>query len=260
MKDIRLDWSKIRLAFSDMDGTLYKGKDDFPGTAEFIGKLRENVDHVYFLSNNSSRAHDYYYDRMNSIGVSLDKSDVLLSSDGLCAFLKKQDITKVYLIGAQALHGVLAANGISHVEVSPEAVIVGFDTELVYEKLRTACLLLQDPKMRYYATHIDNVCPTEVGDIPDAGAIMALIKTATGRDVMGTYGKPDPAMVTHICEKHGVALEECVFLGDRVYTDYAMARNCGAFFIGVLTGEATLDDFANCINTAVFPGVKDVFK
>ena len=53
--------------------------------------------------------------------------------------------------------------------------------------------------------------------------------------------------------------EESVFLGDRVYTDYAMARNCGARVIGVLSGEATRQDFEACEDIIVVPTVGSIF-
>jgi len=44
-----------------------------------------------------------------------------------------------------------------------------------------------------------------------------------------------------------------------VYTDYEMARQCGAFFIGVPSEEATRADYEGLPNIAIFPTVADVF-
>ena len=255
----RIAAAELQLAFVDMDGTLYKGTEDVPGAARFVARLRQKVPHVYFLSNNSSRDPTHYRARLARVGIEADEAEILLSSLALRAYLEAEHIERVFLVGTAAFAGVLRERGIGHDPDKPEAVVVGFDSELTYEKLRTACLLLQDEAMPFFATHEDRVCPTEQGDIPDAGAILALIETTTGRRPQATFGKPSAAMVTHIYERHGVRGEQSVFFGDRVYTDYAMARACDALFVGVLTGEATRTDFEGTENSVVVPSVGEVF-
>ena len=137
--------------------------------------------------------------------------------------------------------------------------VLGYDTELTYEKLRVAALLLQDSNRPYIATHPDVVCPTERGPIPDIGSMMALLEVSTGRRPDLTFGKPKREMVDFIFDQYGIAPDSALFVGDRVYTDYEMARQCGAFFIGVLSGEATRVDYEGLSNLAIFPSVADVF-
>ena len=139
-----VEWDKIRLAFTDMDGTIYKGTDNFPTTPQFIDKLREHVEHVYFLTNNSSKSHTDYRARLTSLGIEVEKEDILLSTDGLRAFLVDKGIKRVHLIGTRALDSCLSEHGIGTDSVHPEAIVLGFDTELTYAKLRKACLLLQN--------------------------------------------------------------------------------------------------------------------
>ena len=42
-------------------------------------------------------------------------------------------------------------------------------------------------------------------------------------------------------QRHGLAPEEIVMTGDRIYTDTAMAHNAGAVGVLVLSGETTLE-------------------
>ena len=59
--------------------------------------------------------------------------------------------------------------------------MVGFDMSLNYETLTIACRLI-DRGVPYVATHPDVRCPIEGGEfIPDCGAMIELIKTATGK-------------------------------------------------------------------------------
>ena len=41
--------------------------------------------------------------------------------------------------------------------------------------------------------------------------------------------------------RHGLQANEIAMVGDRIYTDVAMAHNAGAFGVPVLSGETTLD-------------------
>ena len=105
--------------------------------------------------------------------------------------------------------------------------MVGFDMSLNYETLTIACRLI-DRGVPYVATHPDVRCPIEGGEfIPDCGAMIELIKTATGKA---------PQQIL------GYKREEIAMVGDRLSTDIAFGLNNGVLSILVLTGEATLAD------------------
>jgi phosphoglycolate phosphatase len=54
--------------------------------------------------------------------------------------------------------------------------------------------------------------------------------------------KPDPALLNHILELYGVRREQALVVGDSL-PDFELARNAGVTFCGVLTGQATRDDY-----------------
>jgi HAD superfamily hydrolase (TIGR01450 family) len=256
----QLDWTRVKMAFVDLDGTLYKGSEAVPGADQFVAELRRRVPHVVFLSNNSSNSHEDYQAKLARFGIAAAAEDVLISSDALGVFLRLRNVTRAYVLGTKSLHTVLRDKyGVTHDARDPQALVLGFDRELTYEKLEQAALLLQRASVPYYATHLDVVCPTERGNIPDAGSMIALLEKATGRTPEKAFGKPDSDMVRFLFAKHQVLPEESVFIGDRVYTDYVMARNCGARFLGVLTGESTRREYEPCENIVVFPSVADIF-
>ena len=75
----------------------------------------------------------------------------------------------------------------------------------------------------------------------DCGSICKCIEHATGRKPDITLGKPDPNMLQGILHRHGLQPDEIAMVGDRIYTDIAMAHNAGAFGVLVLSGETTLE-------------------
>jgi ribonucleotide monophosphatase NagD (HAD superfamily) len=51
-------------------------------------------------------------------------------------------------------------------------------------------------------------------------------------------------MILHKIEELGLQPERCAMVGDRLYTDIAMANRAGCGGVLVLSGEATMDDVA----------------
>ena len=123
-----------------------------------------------------------------------------------------------------------------------EAVVVGFDTTLEFNSLCQCAWWIKQGKV-FIATHPDQVCPTNLPTVlVDCGAVCAALESATGRQPDAVPGKPDPRMLQGILRRHGLEPEQMAMVGDRIYTDIAMAHNAGSIGVLVLTGEATAKD------------------
>jgi HAD superfamily hydrolase (TIGR01450 family) len=126
--------------------------------------------------------------------------------------------------------------GINPESSQPEYVILGYDTELTYDKLKEAALFLQN-KVELIATHCDLVCPTPDGPLPDVGSMLALFEKATGKKPFRIFGKPNPEMIAHVLKRHKVKPQDALMIGDRIYTDMELANRIRCDFILVLSGE-----------------------
>jgi NagD protein len=123
----------------------------------------------------------------------------------------------------------------------PDAVVVGFDTSLTYARLCSAAYWIGRAKP-FIATHVDRICPTDRPTVlPDCGSICKLLSHATGREPDAILGKPNPRMLAPVLAGHQLRPSELAVVGDRLYTDMAMAWQAGAVGILVLSGETTLD-------------------
>jgi NagD protein len=130
------------------------------------------------------------------------------------------------------------------VDERPDAVVVGFDDAMTYERVATTAYWISQ-KLPYIATHPDRVCPTDRPIVlPDCGAICALFESATGRQPDAIPGKPDPAMLQPILEGLRLTPSSVAVVGDRLYTDIRMAHDAGAMGVLTLTGETTEADIA----------------
>ena len=76
--------------------------------------------------------------------------------------------------------------------------------------------------------------------LPDCGSICALLTASSG--VQPTYiGKPNRNMIDVIAEKTGIENQRICAVGDRMYTDIAVAQNAGAVSVLVLSGETSAE-------------------
>jgi HAD superfamily hydrolase (TIGR01450 family) len=237
----RFSLSGKRCFVLDLDGTVYVGNRPIRGTVEFISR---HVDDraFYFVTNNTSKLPEDYRTRLNALGISADAEHVVTPFAPLIAYLHERALTHVYLLANAKVIAYLrrALPGLE-LTADPEAceaLIVAYDTELTYDKLRDAALLLQQkPRLTFLATHGDLVCPTEHGFVPDSGCILSVLEQATGRTPDTVFGKPNPLLLERVTAQY--RLGEMVVVGDRLYTDRQMARNVGCDFICVLSGETT---------------------
>ena len=237
--DAQLDG--IDAIFLDLDGTIYLGSNLIEGALEFLNRCDERGVKRYFLSNNSSRSVKQYVKKLHAFGIPADEDEVLLSTHDLLAWLKSNSITKTWLIGTEGMREMLEEKGIETQSETPEYVVLGYDTEINYEKLSKASIFLH-AGIPLVASHPDMVCPSPDGGLPDVGAYLALLKTTTGIDPVHITGKPNAGMILHKIEALGLDPARCAMVGDRLYTDLAMATRAGCVGVLVLSGEATMAD------------------
>lgn len=233
-----------RLFLLDLDGTLYLDNQLFPGTLPFLRHVQALGGRALFLTNNSSRSAADYVDKLTGMGIPADEADFLTSTDALIARLKNRAAYHLcYVFGTKSFQRQLRQAGIpvtDQLEDGVDCLLVGFDTELTFQKLEDACILL-GRGVDYYATNPDWVCPTWYGYVPDCGSVCEMLYRATGRRPQ-FLGKPEPEMALLAMEQGGFSREETVILGDRLYTDIACGVNAGIDACFVLSGEGTLED------------------
>ena len=75
--------------------------------------------------------------------------------------------------------------------------------------------------------------------LPDCGSICALLTASSGKEP--TYiGKPNRNVIDVISKMTGIPNEKICCVGDRLYTDIAVAQNAEAVSLLVLSGETDM--------------------
>ncbi len=250
----------IKAIFLDLDGTIYLGGNLIDGAIEFLNQCEENGVQRFFLSNNSSKSVTEYVAKLHGFGIPAEAKDVLLSTHDLLSWLGKEGVTETFLVGTEGMRSMLEEVGVSTRSSKPQYVVLGYDTQIDYDKLTTASIHLHNG-VPLVASHPDMVCPSPDGGLPDVGAYLALFKATTGVEPTHICGKPNAGMILHKIEELGLQPSECAMVGDRLYTDMEMAARAGVVGVLVLSGEATMDDLEAASQTpdVVVKSVADLF-
>ncbi len=258
--------SAIRHVALDMDGTIYNGSTLFPYTKSFLAGLQDLGIGYTFLTNNSSRSVNEYLKKIQGLGLEATAKNVYTSALATQKYLRNNypDVKRIFILGTLGLKqefrdaGYHVVNGDPAVE--PEVVVVGFDTTLTFERLSKGAYWIKQGKP-FIATHPDYICPTdEPLVLVDCGSVCAALEKATGISPEAVPGKPSPLMLEGILEEHGLQNNELAMVGDRLYTDVAMAQASGVRGVLVLSGEATEADLKTSPFTPdlVVPSIKEL--
>ena len=238
---------QVKLYLFDMDGTLYLGDRLYDFTVELLKTIRQTGGQYLFMTNNSSKSVEDYVKKLASLGIEATREDFMTSSQATAFYLKQNHPGKtLYVCGTRSLIAELESEGLTVTTDldKVECVVMGFDTELTFQKLHdVSYLLLTRKDLPYIATNPDLVCPTEFGSVPDCGSVCIGIKNATGREPI-VIGKPSPLMPQLAMEKLGFSCDQTAVVGDRIYTDVKSGLNAGCTGILVLSGESTLQTLA----------------
>ena len=213
-------FEKIKCFILDMDGTIYLGNELFPFTKDFLKKVEETGREYYFFTNNSSKSQRAYIEKLGKLGI---------------------PIKSIYVLGTPSLIQEFQYFDMNLTDEDPDIVVLGFDTTLTYEKLSKACHYIRNG-CTYFGINPDWNCPMEGGTfIPDCGSMAKLIEASTGR-FPEFFGKPSKHTLDYIIQETGYEPDEIAIVGDRLYTDIAVADQSDVTSILVLSGESTRED------------------
>ena len=231
----------IKLFLFDMDGTLYLGNRLYDFTKELLSMIKAQGRRYLFMTNNSSKSVADYIKKLEKLGIPAIREDFITSSQATAYYLHKHHEGQVlYVCGTNSLKEELRREGFTVTQIADEAecIVMGFDTELTFQKLEDVSRLLLTREIPYIATNPDLVCPTEFGSVPDCGSVCQMIENATGKRPV-VIGKPAPLMPQLAMERLGYGKEETCVIGDRIYTDIKSGLNAGITTILVMSGETT---------------------
>ena len=246
-KKIKEQLIRIKHVALDMDGTIYMGNSIFPYTIPFLEKLDGMGISYSFLTNNPSKSIDDYLKKLSNMGIHATEEEIYNATIATIDYIHTHypEAKKLFLLGTPSMISQFEKAGFISTSDDPDdlpdIIVAAFDMTLSYSRLCRAAWWISQG-LPYIATNPDRVCPTNERTIlVDCGSICRCLESATGRKPDITLGKPDPNMLVGIRQQKHLQAEEIAMVGDRIYTDIAMAFNANALGCLVLSGETTLE-------------------
>ena len=245
--ELRERLGRLRQLALDMDGTIYLGSRLFPFTKAFLAKMDSLGIGYSFLTNNPTKSVADYLSKLAGMGITASEDNMYTTSLAAIDYIRSRypSARRLFMLGTPSMVSQFEKAGFEACADDPDDVpdvlVVAFDPTLEYSRLCRASWWASQG-IPYVATNPDRVCPTDQRTVlVDCGSLQKCIEHATGRRPDIVLGKPDPTMLLGICEKKGIRPDEMAMIGDRIYTDTAMAHNAGACGVLVLSGETTLE-------------------
>lgn len=239
----------------DLDGVIYIDGTAVPGAAAALDSLHRAGHQLLFVTNNATRHVDDIVAEIESCtGFTPDRQSVLSSSMAAAAMLEGR-ATTAFVVGEGGLVATLADSGITAVAArTAEAVVVGLDRAVTYDRLRDATLAIRRGAL-FIATNLDSTFPTPGGLWPGGGALVAALATASDQapEVAGKPAAPMRALVRSRVEQ-----DEVWVVGDRPDTDLALGEAEGWSTALVLTGVTAGPEGVVPAPTAVLDSIADL--
>jgi glycerol-1-phosphatase len=235
------------LLLVDLDGVVYRGPEPVPGMPELLGRREAAGDIIVYVTNNSHWHRTDYLERLRSMGAPAHLDSILTSARGTAlALAHRPQVPRLTMVfGGPGLAREIGDTGLATVPCTleglarePDALAVGVDFGLTHERLSVAADAIRDGAF-FAATNRDAVFPLPGRLMAGAGAIVAALAEASGRQPDLVIGKPEPGLLREAAASVGVPVTEAVVIGDGLRTDILAARRVGARSVLMLTGVST---------------------
>ena len=235
----------VRAVLLDMDGVVYRGRQPLPGVQEMLDYLERTGRQWLFVTNNATKTPEMFVQTLAQMGIQAAPGHILSSALATASWLADEYPARgrVQVVGMSGLILALLDQGFTLAADPFQAdfVVAAADFDLTFRKVADATLAIRNGA-RFVGTNIDASWPSEQGELPGAGSILALLETASG--VAPTViGKPFPGMFQQAMRMLGVGPEETLMVGDRYETDIVGAIKLGILTAGVLTGVTSEEGF-----------------
>lgn len=230
------------LVMFDLDGVIYIDGHAIDGAPEAVAALRASGDAVAFVTNNASRTPAKVAERMTTMGIPTEASDVVTSAQAAARLLRDQygDAARIWVLGAGGLREAVASEGLEVVDGDgdPVALVTGYGPDVKWAEIMRAAVAVRGG-LGWVASNSDLTIPTGYGVAPGHGVQVRMLADFTGVTPQ-IAGKPEGPLLRETIERVGG--ERPLMVGDRLDTDIEGAQRSGLDSLLVLTGVTGLTE------------------
>ncbi|MEU2059158.1 HAD-IIA family hydrolase [Streptomyces sp. NPDC013455] len=227
----------------DLDGVVRVGSRPVPHAVPVLDRLRGAGCRTAYVTNNAGRPPAELAGELRGLGLTVADADVVTSAQAAARLAAERCApgASVLVIGSTALRTAVEGLGLRPVASErdgPAAVVQGFAPTVSWRELAEAGYAVARG-VPWIVTNTDPTAPTQRGVAPGNGALVAVVRAATGaRPVVA--GKPAAALFREAAERTGA--RRPLMVGDSLDTDVEGARRAGFDSLLVLTGRTGAAD------------------
>ena len=235
---------KVRGLLLDVQGTLVTrgegGKTVLIGGKRLLQVARSKGIGIRVLTN-ASKGSSSVLSELVGLGLDLREGEVITSAELTAAYLRDRiGKARVWVLGEPELAEVLRSYGHEIVEDGPDAVVVGLDKNITYEKLNRALHFLRRGAM-LVGCHASRRIPGASGETVSVGPIVKALEYASEKRAV-VIGKPSKIIFRAALRDLRLRAEEVAMVSDELRSDLAPAKSLGMKTVLTLTGVSSRED------------------
>ncbi|MEM0175120.1 MAG: HAD-IIA family hydrolase [Metallosphaera sp.] len=237
------------LIISDVDGVILTEGEPIWENIIPLKKLLDKGKKIIFVTNNSGFSRVLLSRQLTSLGLQAEPKDIITSGLAAVIYMKRMlKVNRAYVIGEEGLVEEVQNAGMEALfttdaeRVNPEAVVLGLDRLVTYDKLSIGMRCISKGA-KFIVTNMDRLWPSKDGLRLGAGALASAIIYAIRKEPDFVAGKPNRWIVQVAMEMTGIKdLSKVLVIGDQLEIDIKMGNDMGADTVLVTTGINKRED------------------
>lgn len=225
----------------DLDGVVYRGEQLLPGARELVEWIDATGRQAAFVSNNSFATVEEVTEKLARLGAPRPQGRVITAGWATITVIAQRfPKGRVFPLTGPSMVEMVRAAGLAPVWMdtedspTPDAVLIGLDRTLTYERLARA-LNAALAGAALYAVNRDPRLPVEDGFRPGTGAVVAAVEAACGRRAE-MIGKPAPGILLQALDMLGAPRDRALMVGDGLDLDIVAGHAAGIATALTLSG------------------------
>jgi 4-nitrophenyl phosphatase len=219
------DLAQARHLIVDLDGTLIREDEPLEGAADLLRQFR---DRYVIVSNNSTHTARGVARRLGRMGLKVAPEHIVLAGEQTVAMMRREHPqARILLAASPALQRHALSSGCELVKADAEFVVLALDPH--FNRARLAMMANQLRRgARLVVTNSDDNHPGPGGTVvPETGALMAALVSASGVAPWRVIGKPGPLLFQEGLRRLGAKPADTIVIGDNPDTDALGAAQLG---------------------------------
>lgn len=224
----------------DVEGTIVldKSYSPIPGAPGWLNHLSQTGKGFLLATNNTTHKPESLCFLLNQKGFRVLPEQIYSCLSLALDYILSSRIRSCFALTNQNIRDFLKYNQIDvREDWKVDAVLVGLDTELTYDKLKVAtCALIQN-KAKLLALHKNRIYKDDKGELaPSVGAVVRFLEYVANKKAM-VFGKPNRVFYVKALEKLGSKPNETLMISDDPLTDLVGAKKVGMKTAFVTSGK-----------------------